>query len=362
MKSKYPNYSQGLGTKRIEETLSDEDKNILDEFCSFCRVSASEKRVKEKIRTYMLQIRDLIEKPYDKWTLKDIQGFMILLNDCDKTEWTKNDIKKILRRFLRWKYKKDEDLETMLSLIKCKSDKEAFNQVKVNENTLINLEEFEKMLKSANTLKQKAILSILFETACRPQELRMLKWADVKLDGEIGSVTLYSGKTRKTRTIPIKDSITHIKRYKQEYEYPDVRDDDWIFPTQRDRTQPLSNNALPVMFKRLSKKAGLNRNIFPYLCRHSRITTLSNSLTAQMMSKFAGHSIKQTEMYTHLSSEDLRKAFSKIYNVKEITPDQKNKYDKQIEVMQAQIKFLMENIETLAPGVKQKPKEEIYSF
>jgi len=334
MKKIYPSYQTGLGTKPIEEGLKKADLDILNEFCKFCRVSASENRVNTKIRCYMLQTYDVIGKSFSDWKVENIRDFVILVNDSNKTEWTKNDIKKILRRFLKWKYKKSDDLEEMLNLIKCKSDMNAFNHKRINESTLVTPEEFESVLRQANTLKQKAILSLLFETAIRPQELRNLKWCDVKINEEIGSIVVFSGKTKKSRTIPIKDSIVHLQRWKQEYEFNDVRNDDFIFPNPKDRLKSLSNNTLPVMLKRLSIKLGLKRNIFPYLLRHSKITDINKKLPAHLESKFAGHSIKQAQLYTHLSSDDLKDAMiEKVFGVKEITPENKSKFEKDIKML-----------------------------
>ena len=176
MKTKYPDY-RITGTAFIEDNLKPKDKEVLNEFLQACRVTASKERVEGKIKGEMLQLFDIIGN-LTNWKKEDVRDFLILLNNTDKTEWTKNDIKKTLKRFIRFYYKNDD----MLSLIKCKSDLDSFNYEKINENNLITLEEFEKILRCANTLKQKAILSILFETGCRPQELRMLKWSNIKIE------------------------------------------------------------------------------------------------------------------------------------------------------------------------------------
>lgn len=99
------------------------------------------------------------------------------------------------------------------------------------------------------------------------------------------------------------------------------------------------------MFKRLSRKAGLNRNIFPYLCRHSRLSILNQKLPIHLATKYAGHSVKQSQMYVHLSSEDLRNAMMKLWKVKELSPDDKNKLEKDVKVMSERIEELNKNIQ-----------------
>lgn len=359
MKDHYPEYNKGIiCTADIEKRLSPEDKQILEDFLKICSTNASEQRVNTKIKTYILQMYDIIEKPFSEWDFKGIREVTILLNASEKAEWTKNDIKKILRRFLRHLFKRKPELDDMLELIKCKSDSEAFNHSRINENTLIDEHELEKILKRCSTYKQKAILALLFEGALRPQELRFLRWSDVKIDFEVGSVTVFSNKTRKSRTIPIKDSVYHLRQWKQNFEFTDVKGEDYIFPNPRDRTKPLSNNALPVMFKRLSQKAGIDKNIFPYLLRHSRLTKVSQELPAHLESKFAGHSIKQSQMYVHLSSDDVRRAMvEKVFKVKDISPENKHKLEQDIEEIRRQNAYLLRSIEILSEIVHRNEKE-----
>lgn len=347
MKKAYPNYNEGLGTKAIEENLSIKDKEILEDFLLKCRTSASEERVYKKIKPITLQFYDIIEKSYSEWTLKDIQHFIILLNDSNRTEWTKNDIKKILRRFLKVHYKKSDDLEEMLNLIKCKSDKQAFNHKKINEDSLINNSDFELMMRKCNT-KQKAIFSLLFECGLRPQELRLLKWENININDEIGSISVYSNKTKEKRKLPIKTSVIHLKRYEQEFEYPNKRQDDFLFPKPNERNKPLSKNALPQMFRRISKKANIGRNIFPYLLRHSRITKINKELPAHLGCKFAGHSLKQSQFYTHLSSDDLLNAMNeKFFKLDDINLDRKQELEKEIMNIKREIYEIKELVKYL---------------
>jgi integrase/recombinase XerD len=337
MKTAYPNYQQTT-TAFIEKKLTPAENEVLNKFLKDIRINASEERVNRKIRPTMLQFKDIIGNLLD-WDKDVITEFLILLNDSNRTEWTKNDIKKLLRRFIRFHYKNNK----MIDLIKCKSDSNAFNHERVNENTLVTKDEFNRILKVTTSLKQKAILSILFETACRPAELRLLKWNDIKLD--VASITFFCGKTKKSRTIPIQDSIIHLQRYKTVFEYPEVREDDYVFPSPQSRDKSLSSGTLPILLKRLSKKAGIGRNIFPYLLRHSRLTEINQKLPIHLATKFAGHSVKQSQTYVHLSSKDLTSAMRKIWKDKKIPQEQKNKYEKELAELKKQIKAIQEVIQ-----------------
>ena len=92
MKVEYPSY-QSTGTAFIEDTLSKNDLKILNDFCNYCKTTAADKKVRT-IRATLLQIHDIIEKPYDKLTIEEIRGFVSILNRSKFSAWTKNDIRK----------------------------------------------------------------------------------------------------------------------------------------------------------------------------------------------------------------------------------------------------------------------------
>jgi len=330
MKSLYPSY-YGTKTSYIEDRLNSKDKKLLDNFCQKCRISAGEKKVRV-IRATILQLFDILEKPLHSINLKDIQDYLVLLKSAELSPYTKNDIRKFVKKFLMfanedWSKKFDN-----FSDFKNVPFKKAFNHQKINENTLVRKEELEKLLRTTQTLKWKAILTFLYETACRPQELRNLKWKNIKFNDEgFADVTLYSNKTEESRTIPIKDCVVHLKRWKQEYQFEEVRDDDYVFPNKQ--RKQLSDNALPKQLKILCSEAGL-RFIHPYLFRHSRLTQLYQKFPEQIIKKYAGHSAdsKMTAIYSHISNKDVKDVLlEKLYNVKELSEDEKNKYEIQIE-------------------------------
>lgn len=184
MKTEYPVYKE-TGTAFIEDKLNKnpEDKKALEDFLKMCSVTSNKARVNNKIKPEMLKFFDIIGN-LTKWNKEVVQDFLVLVKNSDKAEWTKNDIKRILKRFIKFHYEylPEKELKKMTEMIKTKSELNSFNFERVNESTIIDIEEFEKMLRSCNTLKQKAILSVLFETGCRPQELRMLKWSDINLE------------------------------------------------------------------------------------------------------------------------------------------------------------------------------------
>lgn len=96
----------------------------------------------------------------------------------------------------------------------------------------------------------------------------------------------------------------------------------------------MAQGTITNMFRQLCLKAKI-RNIFPYMLRHSRIYEIQQKLPEKIAAKFGGHSIETSEIYNHIGDKDIEKSMlENIYVTKEISPEQKNKYDKQIKELQ----------------------------
>jgi len=310
------------------------EKKVLEEYDTFCLTTGSEKRLK-KTKIIISNSRKIIGKDLTKLNIEDIVKFLAYINQSDYKAWTKNDYKKIFKRFLKWYYKDLEMVEGMQvkdGFRGC-SSKRCFNKEKVNKNTLIKKKELEKLIRTANSLKWKALISFAFESAFRPCETRVLKWKDLMFDDSKGicRVWILSPKTQESREIIVKDCVLHLKRWKAEYSFPDLKDSDYVFPSQHHRDKPMGDGVISEMFKRLSKKAEL-RNINPYLLRHSRIYEIQKRLPQKIASKFAGHSIETSELYNHLDSEDVEESMLKIiYPTTDIPEEKKIEMEKEIE-------------------------------
>ena len=326
MKKEYPNYRRS-GVEFIENRLQTREKKILKDFLTYCSINAGEKKVRE-YRICILQIRDIIEKPFDKIELKDLREFLAVLNKGYQREWTKQGIKVALKKFLKWHYKDWSLKFNQLEDVKLGSPT---TQDKINKSSLPTEEELEKLLRCAERLRDKAYLSLAFECACRPDEIVNLKWKDFNKD--FSQVTLFSGKKKEARTLPCQNSTLHIKRWHQEFCYPNVKSNDYVFPAPTNRDKPVAVNYVWYTIKSLQRKAGIEKNLYGYLFRHARLNALYKQLPEQIHKKFAGHnkSSRMTEVYSHIDNDDmLQIVLDKVYNVKELTEEQQNKYDIEI--------------------------------
>lgn len=319
MKEVFPNYRE-IGVKEIEANLNPNDKAILEKHLQFCRMTAGDRKVRD-IKRAMLQFRDIIQKDYNKWTRQDLIGFVGLLNNSHMTASSKKEYMCRLKQFVREQY---QDLNMLLG-VKLKPVRSSINQTRINDKNLIKPDELERLIRSAESLRDKCMLILLFESAGRPEEIMKLRWRDIRfLDGH-GEVSLFSGKTQTARVIPINESIVHIKRWKNEYCFPNLRESDFLFPSKEKgklvRDKHMQSGSLTHLIKKISKKAGIERNLFAYLFRHSRLNEIYKKVTEPVARKFGGHSPKSnmSAVYSHINSDDvIDSMLEKVYHIEEV--------------------------------------------
>lgn len=346
-----PNYKKGLGD--VEESLSNPEKKILKEFGVYCRQTSQEDKVRKR-RSELLIIRDVIEKPFNKWNLKEIRGFTAVLNSSDRAVWTKKGILITLKLFLKWMFKdwssrfnSFEDMNKLQRLLK------PDNSQKYNPKTFLTPEEIDLMIRKAKRVRDKLYISMANEGGLPPIVQRNLKFKDVEIDypeENISKLTYFRNKNKKSFVVPLgKITTYYLKRWKQEYEYPSVRDDDYIFPSPKERDKPISAVTVWYNLKRIAESCGIKKNVFQYLIRHKTLSDNYGKLTEEIHRKTFGHvkGSTQTKTYSHIDEEKAFKtALEILHKVKEISPEKRQDIEKKLELVEQEMKKIVEKIQT----------------
>jgi integrase len=334
MKTTFPKYPK-TSLKPTYEKFKPKDKKAIENFLIFCGGTGGRTTI-NKYRAVITKICDVFEGDLDKIDLNRLREFLNILNQSDLLPATKNEVKKVLKRFLRETY---DDWSAKFKQLKDIRGQAEVNQDKINADTILTSNEIESLIRGADSLKYKAMIITFYETGSRPEELINTKWKDIDLDK--GSIKLKSSKTGNVRINPIQNSIIHLKQYKEQYPYTNISPDDWVFPSPQDRTKHQTITASGIYFKSLGKRI-LKRDIFLYLIRHTRATELQKVLPAKIYEKFMDHSIETATRYSHLNKEDVRDSmFKNVYKVNEILPEQKHILEKELEEIKGFVKVLL---------------------
>lgn len=161
-------------------------------------------------------------------------------------------------------------------------------------------------LSSAQGMRNKAILELLYGCGLRVSELCNLKISNLFLDVEFIKV---EGKGNKERLIPIgQQAIKYLKIYLEEIRIHQVIKpvhEDFVFLGRRGN--PLSRVMIFIIIKDLANKIGLIKEISPHTFRHSFASHLvEGGADLRAIQDMLGHeSITTTEIYTHIDKDYL---------------------------------------------------------
>ena len=158
--------------------------------------------------------------------------------------------------------------------------------------------------------RDQALLSLLYDSAARVQELADLRVGDLRLDPP-AQVKL-TGKGRKTRSVPIMDkTVVLLKQYLQEqrldnpcsYEHP------LFFNSQK----KLTRQGIAYILKKYADACGIT-NISPHRMRHTKAMHLTEAdVNPIFIRDFLGHAdLKVTEVYSKTSVKMKRAALEKM--------------------------------------------------
>jgi len=331
MKKEYAIYGRGISTEGLKRNLTKKELEVLENYRKYLSMTSGEKKIRQ-VFGFLYQFRDMLEKSMLSASKEDLEEFFGLVNASKYEYNTKVMIKKFVKRFVKWHYK---DLNLLENL---KAGEFKPNRKKINKTVLLSPEEIKTMLHKAENLRDKALLILLYESGARPQEIVELKWKDILFDTD--EVHLDSNKTKISRDIPIKESTIHLRRWQQEYSYSDVKQIDFVFPSQQ-RDKSISVERLEGIIREIANRSGITRNITPYTFRHSRLTDIYKlGVKGLEHNKFAGHKAgsKQQATYSHIDNEDMKEdVLTKVFHIKELTPTERDEMKKMKQEMEKEV-------------------------
>lgn len=179
---------------------------------------------------------------------------------------------------------------------------------------------------ACNSLRDKFLISLLYESGIRIGQALGLRHSDIKSwDNEI-HIQPRLNNENKVRSKSNLSNVIHITsqlmalytRYLIE-EFGDHNCDYVFIQTSKKHTpgKPLNYRAVRDLFSRLTKKIGFH--ITPHMLRHTHATELlRNGWDSAYVQKRLGHRSIQTTIntYAHLNNDDLKKSFQEYQKIR----------------------------------------------
>jgi len=170
--------------------------------------------------------------------------------------------------------------------------------------------------RGALNTRDKALISLLYESGCRIQEACTLTWSDLTFD-KYGVQMNVQGKTDKPRYVRLAMAAEYMSAWKRDYPRDFAAEGDaLVFVTHnqwksRGTSLPMSYEPTRELIIGMAKRAGITKRVRPHLFRHSRITHLLQQGYPESIVKMVMWGTLKTDMlgtYGHLVQLDTDKA------------------------------------------------------
>jgi len=241
------------------------------------------------------------EKPYRELTKEELVQWMRELDSKYRSEHTRYDYRKRVKRFLRWLHCGEDEERSPPEPVRCvklRKPKPAFS------GEVLSLQEVKAMVEACESQRDRAMVHVLLESGCRPGELTSLRIQNVELD-KYGAVLHVRGKTG-NRRVRIVHAVPELQLWLNMHP---SKDDPGapLWPRSREPSEPIGVPNLGQLLRKYAKKSGLGKRVYPYLFRHTRATHLAADLPEAVMREHFGWT-KDSEIpsiYVHLSGRDV---------------------------------------------------------
>jgi integrase len=219
---------------------------------------------------------------------------------------TKRDYKMALKKFYKHIEGDDEEYPKKVRWIS--------TALKENEHEdlwdLVTEEEKKKLLDATPYPLYKAILAVFFDLGIRPSELLKMKVGDV-IFSEDGRLYLRVPGFTKTgpRLLWARDYAKPYLSYYLDNFHPFPRDPRcplWMKMKAKSREDFLRYRGLTSMLRKIVKRAGVNKRVWLYLFRHTRLTEWVNEVKEEHLRKLAGWKpgSQMVKVYSHITNTD----------------------------------------------------------
>lgn len=321
----YDKKLKSVVNKIKNSTLSERDKDLIFNFQNIC---FSEEIGKAKITRYLYdlcKIAELTTKDLDVCSKEDIQDILAKLEQTDYAYETKRGFKIVIKKFYRWLRNKEKRENAKSDKEKEEIDESFYpSEVRWIKTTakiekqrlpdeLLTEEDILKLIQSANKRRDKAFISVLYESGCRIGEIATIKIKNISFDQYGAKITVFG----KTGSRPVRLVMSSPYLLDWVNEHPESNNpNSYVWLSQK--KELICYGRIKDLLRDTAKKAGIKKRINPHSFRHARATYLAKRLSDSQLKSVMGwtQSSKMSAIYVHLSQRDTDDAILELNGVK----------------------------------------------
>lgn len=254
------------------------------------------------MKTYDMYLKHFFEnvgRSFEDVTTDDIRIYLYELQMSRRiSNHTLDERRLVLNTFLDWCWK-----EGYLEFNPCAPiGPIRFDQKLIQPLTGL---EMEALRDACESYRDKAMIELFYSTGCRLAEMANLKISDI--DFYTKEVRLF-GKGSKHRVSYLNAKAEYALTKYFELERSKEATNDSVFLINRRPYTGMKREGLYMCIKRLQKRSGIQRSIFPHLLRHTMATdALNRGMALVEVQGLLGHArIDTTLIYAKVSDESIK--------------------------------------------------------
>ena len=274
-----------------------DNDDLMNVFVSAKSVEGRSYRTIDRYKYIINDLKKYTNMPLGKITIHDIRSYLTYKKEHGVSDNTLNGCRSIFCSVFGWLYNEKllkNNPTANLSAIKC------MKKVRLP----YSYTDIEMIKENCKTVRDKAIVCMLYSTGARVNEICGLNRNDIDIEKMEATVL---GKGNKQRTVYI-DEITcmMLKRYLE------TRDDNLEPLFIGKRKERLTTDGVRRMLKVIAEKSGVT-NVHPHRFRRTLATNLINhGMPIQEVSVILGHeSIKTTMEYIFTQKTNVKNSYRK---------------------------------------------------
>lgn len=273
-----------------------------------------------RLRTIAVSLQERFVNPTESDVKGFISGYM-----SHSTTWgsgkphtpTENAVQAYqvtFKRFYKWLLGHNEDYPECVRWIKIKTPHRSKQK---KPETVISEIEIKKMIDVCMNMRDKALISLLYDSGCRISEILTMNLKDVFYD-QFGAKITVSGKTGVRVVRIVGDSVIYLRDWLKVHPDPDNLEAPLLTRLDGKVTERMDYEQVHALFRKIAKRAGFSRRIYPHLLRHTRASLLALNLKEPLLEKTMGwvHGSRMSQVYVHLDDSDVDAAILRSHGFK----------------------------------------------
>jgi integrase len=278
-------------------------------------------------RVVLKRLNQSLCKPFKEVTKGDMIGFC---NEIAKEGLKRGSIhtyKRKIKVFYNWLYGMNykeypECVKWMRPNNPRGNTKSGGRSLPIRPEDLLTQEDIKKLINACNHPRDQALISILYESAARAEEVVKLRVGSIIFDKFGAKVTL-EGNTG-ARIIRLVHSVPYIQTWLNVHPYRDnPKAPLWCKIRKGLGKESIQYHNVRKLVVSLGKDVGIEKPCTPHKLRHARLTELAKHLPEQKLKVYAGWTpgSTMTGTYVHLSGKDLDDDILQLHGVTPKKPE-----------------------------------------